>query len=144
MMSHFPVVFCATTLRANTLIQEGTDGIRWNQRLSSVHLFIVVISFPSPSCVPSLPSCLFTLSSAPHLPPTPLVYILLLVISPCLLISSVFRPSHSVRPCSRWPPNWNISSANRGTEREMLFRGNFRGAGLSCRFLSSEPSCQRN
>lgn len=69
MMSHFPVVFCGATLRANTLIQEGTDGIRWNQRLSSVRLFIVVISFPSPSCVPSLPSCLFTLSSAPHLPP---------------------------------------------------------------------------
>lgn len=74
----------------------------------------------------------------------PSVYFPPLVISPpCLLISlSSIHPTQ----CSPAPidPLIEISAQQAEAQREMLFRGNFRGAGLRCRFLSSKLSCQWN
>lgn len=142
MMNHFPVFFCNPTSRGNTDIQDWTDGIRWNQGLSSVCLFTVVISFLSPSHVPSLPSCLFTSSSAPHLPSLLPRCTLRHLSFPLLISLSSIHPTQ----CSPAPidPLIEISAQQAEAQREMLFRGNFRGAGLRCRFLSSKLSCQWN
>lgn len=67
-----------------------------------------------------------------------------LVISlPRLLISlSSIHPTQ----CSPAPidPLIEISVQQAEAQREMLFRGNFRGAKAHCRFLSGKLSCQLN
>lgn len=141
MTSYFAVFFCNPTCSANTDIHDRTDEIGWNQALSIVYLFAMVISL-SPSRVPSfllVSSHVFCPTSAPsapsaHSPP--------LVISPsCRLISL-----SSINPTQCSPatiaPLIEISAQQAEAQREMLFWGNFRGAGLCCRFLSSKLSCQ--
>lgn len=128
-------------LRRNAQSKHFNTGRdRWNQMESAP---VLCLSVYSGNFIPVSILCpLFTLLSL-HLifcstsAPTPLVYILLLVISPCLLISSVFYPSRSVRPCSRWPPNWNISSANQGTKGKCYFEVISEGPG---RAVGSSPA----